>query len=395
MNITESNTWEAVRRWETTDQALGGVETAPMNVPLKQLVNRSAYLKNILESIISGVTGIVGKLLNGSTVANTYTGAQQNNTAVASCEFTQAAIAARAGRRNMLLNGDMRISQRGSSFTLSGAGKYMTFDRWIVEITDGREAEVGVDQNLIRSYIPGTSHAMRVKPNATLGLLALRQRIANAWSFEGQKCTIQFAMYSPIDFDVTLRVRQFLDARTITDDDPQWESTQTVSILTGFNIYKKTFTVASLASVDVADVDIDSCFEVSIETTDTRTNDFLITNIQAESGELASAFEVRDDWNECLRYYEKIQCYEGYDDAQYIESVLSKFFIYRRQFFHHKRKTPHVDSESETYVNIDSPFSVDNEKENGCTVIIAPSDETCRQPNTRYVSFTLLIDAEI
>lgn len=395
MNISESNTWESVRRWETTDQALGGVETAPMNVPLKQLVNRTAYLKNVAENIIDGVTGIVGKLLNGSTVANSYTGAQQNDTAVASTAFVQSAIAARAGRRNVLLNGDMRISQRGDEFSLTSAGKYMTFDRWLVEITGSKTCDVGVDQNLIRAQLPGASHSMRLKLTAGAGTLAVRQRVENVFTFEDSPCTVQFAMYSDVDMDVEVRVRQFLNAATVASGVPQWEVTETISVLTGFGIYSKQITVQSLASIDLDDVDGDNCLEISIETTDSRANNILITNIQSESGSLASSFEVRDDWNECLRYYEEIDCFEGYDDAQYINDVASKFFIYRRQFFHHKRKTPHIDTADENYLNIDASLSVDNEKPNGCTLIFAPTDATCTSPTTRYVSCKLLIDAEI
>lgn len=49
MNLPESNTWEPVRQWETTDPALGGPNTL-FTQPIQNLTNRTKYLKGLLDA---------------------------------------------------------------------------------------------------------------------------------------------------------------------------------------------------------------------------------------------------------------------------------------------------------------------------------------------------------
>lgn len=55
-NLTETSTWEAgIRRFDTTDLVLGGDDTQPDNVPLRQLANRTVYLRDTV-AIASALT---------------------------------------------------------------------------------------------------------------------------------------------------------------------------------------------------------------------------------------------------------------------------------------------------------------------------------------------------
>ncbi|MBK5142978.1 tail fiber protein [Budviciaceae bacterium BWR-B9] len=47
-DLPEQEAWEGVRQLETSDRALGG-PGGVMNVPLRNLTNRTAYLKKVLE----------------------------------------------------------------------------------------------------------------------------------------------------------------------------------------------------------------------------------------------------------------------------------------------------------------------------------------------------------
>ena len=49
-NLTEHLQFPAVMRWETNTVALGGAG-GPMNVPLQQLTNRTAWLKAQVDAI--------------------------------------------------------------------------------------------------------------------------------------------------------------------------------------------------------------------------------------------------------------------------------------------------------------------------------------------------------
>lgn len=72
-NLTEYEQFNGVIQWETNTPALGG-NSGPMNIPLQQLVNRTAWLKaqiDIIQNAMggSGGTFVVDDLLSTSTVA--------------------------------------------------------------------------------------------------------------------------------------------------------------------------------------------------------------------------------------------------------------------------------------------------------------------------------------
>lgn len=73
-NLPESQTFSPVLRWETDTVALGG-PGGPMNVPLQQLVNRTAYLKaqvdaiSLLLGLGSGGMAAINNLTSTSTTS--------------------------------------------------------------------------------------------------------------------------------------------------------------------------------------------------------------------------------------------------------------------------------------------------------------------------------------
>lgn len=390
-DITESNTWEPVRQWEITDPALGGT-SGVMNTPLKSLVNRSAYLKNIIESIIAGTTSIIGILLNGSTVANSYTN-QQSNTAVASAKFVQDSIALATGRRNMILNGDMKIAQRGNAFTLVDDGVHFTLDRWIIELS-GRDTEIGQELDAHRADLVNAEYSMRNKLKAGTGTLAIRQRIESAFTFAGNKCIVQFCMGAPFAFDFTVKVKQYMTHAQIAAGTPHWEDSETISAASGYRKYTSAFTVPGFDDVSLAVIDASNCFEVSIETTDGRDIDFWISQVQVESGIIATAFEFRDDLNECLRFFQKDTYHERYDDSQ-VSDGASRYSVFRRQYYHKKRIIPTITKENITYTELINLSDISNIEKNACTLEIQPTSLNGGTITHREIELDLLIDAEI
>jgi hypothetical protein len=394
-NFSESSTWESVRKWETADDAAGGTESAPMNVPLKSLVNRGKYLKTLIEAIIGGTQTLIGTLLDGSTVVNTYSGNQQKDTDVANTSFVQNAIGVRTGRRNVLLNGDMKICQRTSSLTFDAAGQYYTLDRWLLKLTSAKTAQISQENDIQRTSVPGSLYAMRVKMRTGSGMLAIRQRVENAWTFEGQKCTFSWCMYSPVAVDFNIKISQFLNQSQITAGTPQWSTYNTVSIAAGFGKYSTTFDVARLNSIDLSSLDIANCFSISLETTDTRAIDFWLTNLQLEAGAIASDFEVKDDFNACLRFFEQHSAFEQYNDAQNISDGANRYSIFRRQFYHAKRRVPDITKANIVYTALDSVSNITQAGLNGCTLELKPTSGNASTPTTRTLALDLIIDAEI
>ena len=391
-NITESNTWEAVRQWEITDPALGGT-SGIMNTPLKSLVNRSAYLKNIIENIIAGTTGLIGKLLNGSTCENSYT-AQQNDTKVASTAFVQSSLTSISGRRNRILNGDMKIVQRGTSFTLDVDGKYWSLDRWLIELS-GRDTEVGQDPDIHRPYVTNAAFSMRNKLKTGTGTLAIRQRIESVWTFSGGKCVIQFCIGAPFNFNVTVKGKQYLNHAQIVAGTPHWTGSEVIGVVSGFHKYAVIFDVPTIADVVQSSFDASNCFEISLETTDTRDVDFWITQVQAESGFIPTSFEIRDDANECLRYYEQGTFRERHDEAMVAGGSAGTSYWYYRQSYLPKRIVPAITKANITYTGLNTVSDISNIRKNGCTLAIQPVDVSSATYMRREVELDLLINAEI
>jgi len=65
-----------------------------------------------------------------------------------------------AGRKNLIINGDMRIAQRGTSFTTAASGAYAA-DRWMYEKSSN--AVVTVSQNTAWNNGPYWAHSIKVE----------------------------------------------------------------------------------------------------------------------------------------------------------------------------------------------------------------------------------------
>lgn len=392
-NITESNTWESVRQWEITDEALGGTNGV-MNTPLKSLVNRTAYLKNLAENIIAGVTGIVGKLLNGSTCENTYT-AQQNDTKVATTAFVQSTVGKLAGRRNRILNGDMKIAQRGTTFYFATDDEIFTLDRWIVQVA-GRLLECGQSPDVHRSDIPDLPYCFRFKLGASAGgVMILKQRIESVWTFAGGKCVVTFAIGAPISFDVRVRLLQFLNHSQIESNIFHADCSEVITINSGYGVYSVVFDIPDIADVVQSSFDDSNCLQLTLEFTDAREADFWITKVQVEAGSVPTDFEFRDDMNECLRYYEKSEIFERHDDARVAAEGIGDAKWYYRESFFPKRIVPTITKENITYEGLNTVSDIDNIKKNSCSLAIQPTDQSAGTYMKRQITFDMLINAEI
>ena len=304
-DFTESGTWSGVQKLETTTAVLGGDEDAPSNLPLKQLVNRDNWIKTLVNQIIAGNTGILGTLLNGSTVANVFT-TQENDTAVASTSFVQSQLAIH--RKNVILNGDFRVAQRGAAFHIASGSSIFTLDRWLVECGGTTKAgDLTQNVGILRSAFMET-YAALVGSFTDTGSLKIKQRIPGVLQFEGGKCTLSFYFNSDHDFTMPVTFSQFLKSSEISGT-AHWSDTQNVSVVHGMNKYTVVFTVAGLTTIDDTDLDGDNCIEICFDI-DTDDIDFWMTQIQLEAGQLATNFEQRDDTLACLYFYEAKKIHE-------------------------------------------------------------------------------------
>lgn len=396
-NIPESNTWEAVRQWETNDPALGGASDTLFTTPVKNLTNRTKYLKTLADNIVSGVQAIIGNLNAGSTCANNYTDYEDSSTAVATTQFVASAIALKGGRRNALLNGAMEISQRGDGFTLGAGENTYTLDRWWAKCAanSGDTIRIIRDNALLQGLFDGFKYCMKINFNSGSTSLELRQRIVNGRTFEGQKATLQMMLYLTNNCNVTVTLRRYLNQDEMDADTPEWSTSAVISGTVGLHRYANTFTVPAIGSNVNMNLDDDGCLEVSINISHAAGASLVagLTNVQIESGAHAGNFEMRDDLAECLTYYERTKIYERYDRSITADGGAGIPAFYTRQYYGGKRKTPRLSVDNETLVNVSS-YDLTNVGKNACTLKWQPSTTT-QVVTYREVDMDLNVDAEI
>ena len=88
------------------------------------------------------------------------------------------------GRRNLLINGDMLISQRAGSFT-GGTSQFYTLDRWIAAVGSAFNLDVAVTQSNTVPTGQGFKHSLKVEAN-TVQTPSSSQNGGIAQRLEGQ-----------------------------------------------------------------------------------------------------------------------------------------------------------------------------------------------------------------
>jgi hypothetical protein len=229
--------------------------------------------------------------------------------AISSGLGSSALLPAGLGFRNVLVNGDFKVWQRGTSLASGGATTY-TADRWIVSSPNaGRTASrqsAGLD---------GFQYCMRVSRdsgNSTLGALDLSQSVEtiNSYQFAGKQITLSFwaragANYSPASSGLYIG----LQSGTGTDQniESSWTGgvslvNTTITLTTSWQKFQFTSPVASSAtgiglyirSTPVGTAGADDYFE--------------ITGVQLEQNYQPTPFEQRPYGVElalCQRYYQR------------------------------------------------------------------------------------------
>jgi len=204
-----------------------------------------------------------------------------------------------AGRRNLLINGDMRVVQRGTTFTRSGSGwgYFGSMDRWAVYYGN-------TVFNQTTGIIDGQyKHYARITNNGTApDNYFIYQKIENGSRIlSGKEITISFMAKSANSTPLRVRGRFF---------DHALESGSTDSGLKMFSLtpewqkYSYTYTPVDTSTNLTRD------FTIIIDTNGVNglSDGYDITNVQLELGSVATEFEHRSYGEElalCQRYYEK------------------------------------------------------------------------------------------
>jgi len=194
-----------------------------------------------------------------------------------------------AGRKNLIINGDMRIAQRGTSSTIDN--NYGTVDRWF-KYASGDTNTWGQAVDPVHGYYAYW------KANSS-GYGNLRQRI-EGFHIPTQGITVTLSFWMKIDSgEAPLRIEVW----NLTDSNNILSDLNIDTLTSSWKYYTITFNILSNVSLDTFHIMIGSNSAPAGTT-------FYLTKVQLEVGKNATEFEHRSYGEElalCQRYYQVIQ----------------------------------------------------------------------------------------
>jgi hypothetical protein len=288
-------------------------------------------------NITGNVTGNLTGNVNSTGVSTITTLSATSIVGVTTAGITTAYIGSvndgpLAGFRNFIINGNMAISQRGTSFTSINTynlDRYRTFG--------GPITHTITQQDSIATYSP-SRYALRAARNSgatETNELGIAQGIEsqNSYALRGKTVTVSFRARCGANFSSassTLLVRVFTG--TGTDENPvsmtsmNADVSQSVILTTSLQTFSVTGTLsASLTQATLA-------FSYAATGTAGANDWFEITDVQLEMGNRATPFERRSYGQElalCQRYLPAINATgNGYVDVGYIQALNQMNTIY-------------------------------------------------------------------
>jgi len=233
--------------------------------------------------------------------------------------------------RNVIINGDMRIAQRGTSATGISNSTYPALDRWkywlsgpTVDVSQqsftlGQTDVTGEPEFYLRNTVSSNS--------GTSDYVILSQHIEDVRTFAGQTCTLSFWAKSSVSGNkIAIELNQSFgtggsaSSRVVTAD------SDSVTLSTSWQKFSVTLTLPSISGKTIDPSTNTSYLELYLwlsagSAYDSRTSsignqagNFDITLIQFEAGESATEFEHRPYGTElqlCERYFEAYPLMSG------------------------------------------------------------------------------------
>ena len=246
------------------------------------------------ESTANSISGAVTAANNTAASAVSTANAAQSTANAAQSTANAAAQNVSLGLRNLIINGNMLVSQRGSSFNLvANTGAY-TLDRWLV-------SSVGGGAN-IQQVIVDRAARLRFTGGAGSTTSSVNQRI-ESWDIAhlaGQQVTLSFDVSNTLrtDLVVSLTYPNVADNYTTFTAGP----VANVTVNSTLTRYSVTFTLGA---------QVINGLQVTFTFANQTSGSFDLARVQLEAGPLATPFEQRQQGLElmlCQRYYCEQQC---------------------------------------------------------------------------------------
>ena len=322
----------------------GYVEIAPAAAAGNNTLTAPSTVGEIIAKDAAGAIGITSmKASNvnvGAAVTITESGIEASGIGITCASINDGQI---SGRRNIVINGAMMVSQRGNQSATSSAG-YFACDRFYT--SNGSDAAVAVNQSTDSPDDFGFSYHLDCTTADTS--IAAGQYFLIQYRIEGQdiqrfnkgtSSAKQFALsfyvkatktgLYTVELEDTDNQRQI--SKTINVTDTNWNryvlifpadtsgafnndqnSSLTINwwLLAGSTYNGGTVNTSSWASITQANRASGS----NVNAMDSTSNDFRLTGVQLEVGDQATSFEHRSFGEElslCQRYYQR---WKGHSD---------------------------------------------------------------------------------
>ena len=206
------------------------------------------------------------------------------------------------GKRNRIINGDMRIAQRGTSFT----GSEYTLDRF-EQLLSGGSATTTQESFALGSEVEGFTKYLKQAVSTGNDYCGIIYRVEDVRSLPQGNVTISFYAKgtNPAGGSLQLVVYPMHDGSTV-------HSTlldTTITLTSSWQRFTKTFTVPSFSGMTTPTANSQFYIRLSQSSSDSGTAawELNLTGVQLEVGDQATPFEHRSIGEElalCQRYYQ-------------------------------------------------------------------------------------------
>ena len=202
------------------------------------------------------------------------------------------------GRRNLIINGDFQVSQRGTTFTSSsdGWGVYGSVDRWGIYYNHTVVTQnSGLVDGSYQYYVSVDNDGTAPDNHFIYQKIETGSRIVS-----GKSVTLSFMAKSSNETVLKVRGRFYNSA---TESNGVDSGQKTFQLSSSWQRFEYTFTPVDTSANMTRDFLL--IFDTDIST-DTVNDSYDLTNVQLELGKVATPFEHRSYGEElalCQRYY--------------------------------------------------------------------------------------------
>ena len=267
-----------------------------------------------------------------------------------------------AGRRNLIINGDMQVTQRGTSFTAEA----YTLDRWYLNLSGGA-ATVTWNQFTRGSELDGIKNYLKLNVTQGDNYLGMVHKVEGARALPTGKATLSWWAkgVNPASGNIVCNI-QLINNGSTNFNTPL---SDTFSVTTSWQKYTRIVDIpdyTGMGSETSAGSWTYLRFSQEAGDTSTATWSLDITGVQLEAGPVATPFEHRSYGEQlalCQRYYTEtnfnVQGYQG--SGNYASENI--------HWQQRMRTVPTVTRTDGTLSNV-SATSTQNVTENGCRIEI-------------------------